>query len=441
MIRKFTLLSAGVVLGAAAVFAVEGRLSPSGVANAASTEVYRSLNLFGDVFDHVLADYVDQPDEQALVQAAVNGMLASLDPHSSYLPPEGYSAIQLQIGGEFGGLGIEVTMDEDGYVQVVSPIDDTPASRAGILAGDRIIAIDGDDVLGMSQSEAVDRMRGEAGTPVTITIRREGVPEPLEFTLIRENIRSESVRSRAEGDIGYLRITQFTERTYDDLEAAIAELQQDIPADRLRGFILDLRNNPGGLFDQSIAVSDAFLDQGEIVSTRGREPNDTRRYTARTGDLTGGLPLVVLVNGGSASASEIVAGALQDQERATVIGTRSFGKGSVQTIIPLGDNGALRLTTARYYTPSGSSIQARGIVPNIEVLQVIPEELQQFADAVQGEAALPGHLAAEAGEETEVTAAETYVPPDPGQDSQLQAAIAFLHGGEAPALAAAPPQN
>jgi len=328
------------------------------------SETYRQLKLFGDVFERVRADYVEKVGDQELVEAAIRGMLSSLDPHSSYLSKDNFQNMQVQTKGEFGGLGIEVTM-ENGLVQVVSPIDDTPAARAGVQSGDLIIGLDGDPVMGLTLSEAVEQMRGKVGTDITLTIRR-GEQEPFEVTITRETITIQSVRSRTFGGVGYIRITTFNEQTQPGLEEEIAAIQDELGKD-LQGYVLDLRNNPGGLLEQAISVSDSFLDKGEVVSTRGRDAEDSQRYNSEGGDLTDGAPLVVLINGGSASASEIVAGALQDHQRAIVMGTRSFGKGSVQTIIPLPGHGAMRLTTARYYTPSGRSIQAKGIAPDIQV--------------------------------------------------------------------------
>ncbi|MGP9822468.1 S41 family peptidase [Salinarimonas sp. NSM] len=422
--RKLSLLMIGAAMGAGAATVVSQPQLLSGTsAIAASAETYRQLSLFGDVFEKVRTDYVEAPEDAALVEAAINGMLTSLDPHSSYLDPKSFRDMQVQTRGEFGGLGIEVTM-EDGLVKVVSPIEDTPAAKAGVLANDLITHIDGEEVQGLTLNQAVDRMRGPVNSAVELRIRRGGGVEPIEVSITRDVIRVRPVRWRVEDDIGYVRITQFNEQTSPNLERAIAELTDEIGEERLKGFVLDLRNNPGGLLDQAIDVSDAFLDGGEIVSTRGRNASETQRFNARSGDLTDGKPVVVLINGGSASASEIVAGALQDLERATVLGTRSFGKGSVQTIIPLGGSGALRLTTARYYTPSGTSIQARGIEPNIVVLPEVPEELQG-RDSVEGEAGLRGHLAN--GEE-ERTASSAYVPPDPADDVQIAAALALLRG-------------
>jgi carboxyl-terminal processing protease len=330
------------------------------------SETYRQLKLFGDVFERVRADYVEEVTDQRLIEAAIQGMLSHLDPHSSYLNADSFRDMRVQTKGEFGGLGIEVTM-ENGLVKVVSPIDDTPAFRAGIEAGDLITHLDSDPVMGLTLNEAVEKMRGPINSDIRLTIRREG-RDPFDVSITRDVIKITSVRSRSEGKVGYLRITTFNERTSTGLESAIKKRKEDI-GEELIGYILDLRNNPGGLLDQAIAVSDAFLGQGEIVSTRGRDPNDAQRYNAHAGDLAEGLPLVVLINGGSASASEIVAGALQDHRRAIVLGTSSFGKGSVQTIIPLSGNGAMRLTTARYYTPSGRSIQGTGIDPDIVVEQ------------------------------------------------------------------------
>jgi len=339
-------------------------------ASAAPSETYRQLSLFGDVFEKVRTKYVERPDKAKLIERAINGMLTSLDPHSAYMGPNEFKEMQAETHGEFGGLGVEVTMEE-GLIKVMAPIDDTPAARAGILANDIITQIDSEPVQGMTVNQAVDKLRGPVNSSVKLTIQRKEKREPIEVSLTRKIIQIRPVRARAEGDIGYLRITQFNEQTYAGLRAAIAEIATRIGPDKLEGYVIDLRNNPGGLLDQAILVSDAFLTRGEIVSTRGRNDEATQRYAARSKkqDLVGGKPLVVLVNGGSASASEIVAGALQDHQRATVLGTRSFGKGSVQTMIPLSDGGALLLTTARYYTPSGRSIQAKGIEPDQEVLQ------------------------------------------------------------------------
>ena len=392
-------------------------------AYASDSNTYRQLNLFGDVFERVRADYVEPTDDAKLVENAINGMLTSLDPHSSYMTPKTFRDMQVQTRGEFGGLGIEVTM-ENGVVKVVTPIDDTPASQAGIRPNDYITHIDGTQILGMTLSDAVDKMRGPEESDLTLTIVRKGKDEPFDVKLTRARITIKSVKFNREGDIGYIRITSFNEQTADLLEDAIESLSKQIGKARLKGYILDLRNNPGGLLDQAIAVSDDFIDGGEIVSTRGRHSEDTQRYNARGGDVTSGKPVIVLVNGGSASASEIVAGALQDHRRATILGTRSFGKGSVQTIIPLGSDGALRLTTARYYTPAGRSIQAKGIDPDIVVGQTEPEEKKRTTTT--GESALPGHLAAEEGDE--MAGSDSFVPADKKDDKQLLYAIDLLNG-------------
>jgi carboxyl-terminal processing protease len=424
--RKISLLLCGATLGAAtALVGTQTFLFPAATpATAAGANTYRSLNLFGDVFEKIRTDYVEKPDDQKLVEAAINGMLTSLDPHSSYMDAKAFNDMQVQTRGEFGGLGIEVTQ-ENGFIKVVTPIDDTPASRAGILSGDIIAAIDGDAVDGMTLNQAVDKMRGEPNTVVTLKILRGPKRDPRDVKLTRAVIEIKSVRSAKKGDdIGYIRITQFNEQTADGVRDALQKFQTD-PGDKLKGYILDLRNNPGGLLDQSIAVVNAFVDHGEIVSTRGRNADETMRYNARPGDLSHGKPLVVLINGGSASASEIVAGALQDHKRATIIGTRSFGKGSVQTIIPLGqDNGALRLTTARYYTPSGRSIQAQGIEPDIVVLEDVPADLKG-RDETKGEASLKGHLLNGTHEEH---GSQAYVPPTEKDDKQLIAAEDLLRG-------------
>jgi carboxyl-terminal processing protease len=428
MIRKASLLLAGAAIGAIVVFgASHPQIFTGGTANAAAADTYRELNLFGDVFERIRADYVETPDDSQLIESAINGMLAGLDPHSSYMSPKNFKDMQVQTSGKFGGLGIEVTM-EDGAVKVVSPIDDTPAAKAGILAGDLIIALDGESVQGMTLNQAVDKMRGSINSPIVLTIQRKGSDKPFDVKLVRAEITVQSVRSREEGQIGYIRITAFNEQTFDGLKAAMDKIQADIGKDKLKGYVIDLRNNPGGLLDQAIAVSDAFLDRGEVVSTRGRHPDETQRYSAHSGDLASGKPVILLINGGSASASEIVAGALQDHRRATVIGTRSFGKGSVQTIIPLGANGALRLTTARYYTPSGRSIQAKGIDPDIEVVQELPADLAaQVNDEPRGEASLKGHLNVEGGGE-EKSGSLAYVPPDEKDDKQLNYALDLLRG-------------
>jgi carboxyl-terminal processing protease len=329
------------------------------------TETYKQLQLFGDVFERVRAQYVDPVEDQKIIENALNGMLSSLDPHSSYLDEKSFDDMQVSTKGEFGGLGIEVTM-ENGFVKVVSPIDDTPASRAGVQPKDYITHIDNVPVVGMTLNEAVDKMRGKVGSPITLIIRRESSPDPIELKLVRDVIKIQSVRHRVEGNIGYIRITTFNQNTDTGVMKAVEDINAKL-GDKLSGYVIDLRNDPGGLLDQAISVSDMFLEKGEIVSTRGRHESDTKRDNATPGDVANGLPLVVLINGGSASASEIVAGALQDHRRAILLGTRSFGKGSVQTVIPIPGHGAIRLTTARYYTPSGRSIQAKGIEPDIVV--------------------------------------------------------------------------
>jgi len=342
------------------------------IAAESDEETFRQLELFGDVFERVRAQYDDESADKDLIEAAINGMLQSLDPHSSYLNEESFRDMQVQTRGEFGGLGIEVTM-EQGLVRVVSPIDDTPAARAGLEAGDFITHLDGETVLGLTLSDAVEKMRGRVGSDIELTIRREG-QEPFDVTVTRDVVRIRSVRSRTEDKVGYIRVTTFNEQTMDGVEASMESLKEEL-GDQMIGVVLDLRRNPGGLLDQAVKVSDAFLDRGEIVSTRGREADDTQRFNATKGDLADGLPMVVLINRGSASASEIVAGALQDHKRAVIMGTESFGKGSVQTIMPIAGHGALRLTTAAYYTPSGRSIQKTGIEPDILVEQAqITEE-------------------------------------------------------------------
>src|SRR5579872_6014761 len=437
MMRKTTLILLGALAGAATTLAVTQphALLIGSSAKAAASDTYRQLNLFGDVFERVRADYVEKPDDSKLIESAINGMLAGLDPHSSYMDPKSFRDMQVQTRGEFGGLGIEVTM-EDGLIKVVAPIDDTPAAKAGVLANDIITMLDDEAVQGVTLNQAVDKMRGPVNTKIKLTIARKGIDKPVVLSITRNIIRVKSVRSHPEGsDVGYIRITQFNEQTTDGLKQSIADLKNQLGADKIKGYILDLRNNPGGLLDQAISVSNAFLSKGEIVSTRGRNSDETQRFNARpNGDLTNGKPLIVLVNGGSASASEIVAGALQDHKRATLVGTRSFGKGSVQTIIPLGaGNGALRLTTARYYTPSGRSIQAKGIVPDIEVLQDVPDELKARTDT-RGEASLRGHLKNDGQEQT---GSQSYVPPDPKNDKALKMAADLLHGVRVDASSAA----
>ncbi len=360
-----------------------------------SGNVYEQLDLFGDIFERIRAQYVEEVDEGELIEAAINGMLTSLDPHSSYLSPDDAADMRVQTRGEFGGLGIEVTQEE-GFIKVVSPIDDPPADAAGIEAGDFITHVDGESVLGLTLDEAVEMMRGPVGSEIIITVVREDQPEPFDVSIIRDTITLTAVRTRTEGETVVLRVTTFNDQTTPNLEEGLAE---EIAAagglENVNGIVLDLRNNPGGLLTQAIRVSDAFLEKGEIVSTRGRNPEDGERYNATPGDLAEGKPLVVLINGGSASASEIVAGALQDHRRAIVVGTKSFGKGSVQTVMPLRGDGAMRLTTARYYTPSGRSIQALGVSPDIVVEQprrVANEEDEETTPNSRSEADLRGSL-------------------------------------------------
>ncbi len=391
----------------------------------AGADTYAQLNLFGEVFERVKADYVEKADDSKLIEGAINGMVTSLDPHSRYMNDKAWRDMQETTQGEFGGLGIEVTM-EDGLIKVVAPMDDTPAKKAGILSNDLISEIDGEAVQGLSLEQAVNKMKGPVNTKTRLKVIRKGVDAPLDVSIVREIIRVRPISYHTDGgDIGYVRISSFNEQTTDGLKKAISDIAKEIPSDKLVGYVVDLRNNPGGLLDQAVSVSSAFMARGEVVSTRGRTPEETQRYTARGGDLAKGKPLVVLINGGSASASEIVAGALHDHKRATLIGTRSFGKGSVQTIIPLGTgNGALALTTARYFTPSGHSIQALGVKPDIEVLQEVPDELKGRAE-LKGEASMRGHLSAEGAEQT---GSQSYVPPDEKNDKALSAAYNLLRG-------------
>jgi carboxyl-terminal processing protease len=402
---------------------------------AASTDTYSQLNLFGDVFARIKSGYVEKPDDAKLVEGAINGMIASLDPHSRYMNEKAWRDMQETTSGEFGGLGIEVTM-EGGLVKVVAPMDETPAAKAGIMSGDLITGIDDAVVQGLTLEQAVAKMKGPINTKTRLKIMRKGAEQPVDISIVREIIRVRPVRYRTEGgDIGYVRITTFNEQTTDGLRKAIADISKQIPTEKLAGYVVDLRNNPGGLLDQAVSVSSAFMARGEVVSTRGRTPEETQRFTARAGDLIKGKPLVVLINGGSASASEIVAGALHDHKRATLIGTRTFGKGSVQTIIPLGPGkGAMALTTARYFTPSGSSIQAKGIAPDIEVLQDVPDELKARADT-KGEASMRGHLSADGAEQT---GSQAYVPPLEKDDKALVAAYNLLRGVTVNANAPAP---
>ncbi|MBB3973393.1 carboxyl-terminal processing protease [Hansschlegelia beijingensis] len=434
--RKVSLILFGAVIGASAAgMALQPRAFFGSVAEAAgAADTYRQLNLFGDVFERVRADYVEKPDDAKLVESAINGMLSGLDPHSSYMDAKAFKEMRTNTDGEFGGLGIKVQMFENA-IRVEGAIDDTPAARAGIRAKDVITKLDGEPVDGLSLEQAVDKMRGPVNTPITLTIQREGQEKPLEVKIVRDKIKLDSVKWELAGDdIGYIRVSQFNATTFEGLSKAIDQIS-DKAGDKLKGYVVDLRNNPGGLLDQAIAVSDAFLERGEIVSTRGRNPDESQRFNARSGDLAKGKPVIVLINGGSASASEIVAGALQDQKRATILGTRSFGKGSVQTIIPLGTAGAIRLTTARYYTPSGKSIQAKGIMPDIEVGQDIPDDVKG-KDETKGEAGLKGHLK---NGEQEQSGSSAYIPPERKDDKQLNYAFDLMHGIQSNANF--PPQN
>lgn len=366
--KKFAMAAVGGTLaGLIATTQVVGPLLAQ--ESSKNSNVYEQLDLFGDIFERIRAQYVEEVDSKELIEAAIDGMLTSLDPHSSYLSPDDAAQMRVQTRGEFGGLGIEVTQEE-GFVKVVSPIDGTPADEAGVEAGDFITHVNGDSVLGLTLDEAVDMMRGPVGSEILITIVREGEAEPFDVSIIRDTIKLTAVRTRTEGDTVVLRVTTFNDQTYTNLKSGLEEqIEEAGGIDKVNGLVIDLRNNPGGLLNQAIRVSDAFLDEGEIVSTRGREVQDGERFNATAGDLVAGKPIVVLINGGSASASEIVAGALQDHRRAIVVGTKSFGKGSVQTVMPLRGEGAMRLTTARYYTPSGRSIQALGVSPDIVVEQ------------------------------------------------------------------------
>ncbi len=366
--KKFVLAAiGGTMAGALLTTQVAGPLVAQEASKPAS--VYEQLDLFGDIFERIRMDYVEEVNESDLIEAAINGMLTSLDPHSSYLPPDAYDDMRTQTRGSFGGLGIEVTQEE-GFVKVVSPMDGTPAAEAGIEAGDFITHVDGESVLGLTLDDAVEKMRGPVGSEIIITVVREGTPEPFDVSIIRDTIKLTAVKGRTEGQTVVLRITTFNDQTYPNLEDSLNKAVTEVGGiDKVNGFVIDLRNNPGGLLTQAIKVSDAFLDAGEIVSTRGRKAQDSERFNATVGDLAQNKPIVVLINGGSASASEIVTGALQDHHRAIVVGTKSFGKGSVQTVMPIKGDGAMRLTTARYYTPSGRSIQNLGIAPDIVVPQ------------------------------------------------------------------------
>ena len=391
-------------------------VQPASNAKSESEDLYEQLKIFGGVLERVQREYVDEPENRELIEAAMIGMLQSLDPHSAYMPPKNFEDMKVQTKGEFGGLGIEVTM-ERGLVKVVAPIADTPAERAGILTNDLIARLDGEDVLGLTLSEAVDIMRGKIGTKITLTVLREGEEDPLEIDIIRDIIEIKAVRYRAEGpegQIAYIRLTTFNENTTKNLRKAMAELSASAGKEKFAGYILDLRNNPGGLLGEAVKVSDSFLSQGEIVSTRARKAEDNIRFNARRGDMSKGAPVLVLINGGSASASEIVAGALQDHHRALVVGTQSFGKGSVQTVIPLPNDGALRLTTARYFTPSGRSIQALGVTPDVIIDQELPEDIK--ARPRRSEASLRGHLSSRPENDKETPDAKTNKSEDAAND-------------------------
>ena len=382
------------------------------------------------MFDRIRAEYVDAPDEQALIRAAINGMLTSLDPHSNYMDPTEFDATQEDTSGQFGGLGIEVTLDQ-GVIKVVSPIDDTPAAKAGILANDYIVELDGKSVQGTSIDEAVGKMKGKVGTKIKLTVVRDGVKDPLYFELTRDIIAQRVVRFSMEGDVAVLRLSRFTEQAYPGIQKAVKDIYEQRKGVAPKGIVLDLRNNPGGLVDQAVYVSDAFLKQGAVVLTRGRTDAQSSRYDAKPDDLDAKLanvPLIVLINGGSASAAEIVAGALQDHKRATLIGTRSFGKGTVQSIVHLGDNGGIRLTTARYYTPNNRSIQAAGIQPDIIITENVPAELKG-RDEILGEAGLNGQIGG-GTEKQATTGSSVYVPPEKKDDTQLQFAIKLINGEE-----------
>jgi carboxyl-terminal processing protease len=425
----WTFLAFAGAAGMATAFSV----SQSHSAISPNSEIYGQLDLFGRVLEHVRDDYVEKPDDAMLIETAINGMLAALDPHSSYLNAKNYRDMQVQTRGEFGGLGIEVTM-ELGVLKVVSPIDDTPAAKAGLQANDLITRIDGQPIAGLTLEQAVDKMRGQVNTSITVTIVRKSKAEPFDVKLVREVIHINPIKSRLEGDVLYVKIASFSELTHANLVKQVTDLKKSA-GKNLKGYVVDLRNDPGGLLDQAILVTDDFLETGSIVLTKGRGLEETQRANAKPGDITDGKPIVVLINGGSASASEIVAGALQDQQRATIVGTRSFGKGSVQTIIPLGGNGALRLTTARYYTPSGRSIQAKGIDPDVVVEQDLPPELQARTSRGQiGEASLRGHLRQNRETDDKVkeeSGSSSYVPLEAEKDKQLQYALKLLGDGQA----------
>ncbi|WP_170480090.1 S41 family peptidase [Ruegeria arenilitoris] len=435
--KKFLIAGlAGTVAGIVATTQIAGPLLAQEAESKA--DVYQQLDLFGDIFERIRAQYVEEVETDELIEAAIDGMLTSLDPHSSYLSPDDAEQMRVQTRGEFGGLGIEVTQEE-GFVKVVSPIDDTPADEAGIEAGDFITHVDGESILGLTLDSAVDLMRGPVGSEIVITVVREGEPEPFDVTIIRDTIKLTAVRARTEGTSVVLRVTTFNDQTYPNLKEGLEEQIEEVGGiENVNGIVLDLRNNPGGLLTQAIKVSDAFLEEGEIVSTRGRDPADGERFNATPGDLSAGKPIVVLINGGSASASEIVAGALQDHNRAIVVGTKSFGKGSVQTVMPLRGDGAMRLTTSRYYTPSGRSIQALGVSPDIIVEQPRPapetEEEEESDARTRSEADLRGSLNNDSLSEDEIRQIEEDRAKAEAtaelreQDYQLAYAIDILKG-------------
>lgn len=431
IMKTFALIGLGLVAG----FGITILALPQ-AKGANETGIYAQLDLFNDAFERVRANYVRPVKDAELVDAAIQGMVSGLDPHSSYMDAKQYADMQVTTRGEFGGIGIEITQ-EDGLIRVISPIDGTPASRAGIKTDDRIAAINGNSMVGLPLNDAIDKMKGPPGTKVTVTILREGEKKPFDVTLTRAIIHVDAPSFRREGDIGYIRLPGFNEQTADGLERAVLALKKQI-GPGIKGYVLDLRNDPGGLLDQAVQVSDDFLNSGEIVSTRGRHAEDTQRYDAKSGDIAGSKPIVVLINGGTASASEIVAGALQDHKRAIILGMTSFGKGSVQTIIPLGEGrGALRLTTARYYTPSGHSIQAQGIIPDIQVAQGDEAGLPKVVRP--SEADLPGHLTGEKAAPKNKNA--PVIKPEAGKkydDFQLSYALDLLHGKVTLAQANAP---
>ena len=418
------LLLAGFVAGSTMVGYARIGSTPT-----SAPELHRQLDLFGEVLQRVRSDYVEKPNDAKLIEAALNGMLSALDPHSGYLNPKQFHELQVQTSGEFAGIGLEVTM-EDGAVKVVAPIEDTPAAKGGVQSGDFITAIDKKDIQGLTLEDAVEEIRGPAQTPITLTIIRKGTAKPFDVKIVRDVIHVDPVKYETDDDVGYIRITTFNEQTAGALQKAIEDLNEKI-GPRLKGYVIDLRNDPGGLLEQAVMTSACFLDYGRIVAIKARDPEKEQHYDAQLSDLTKRASLVVLINGGSASASEIVAGALQDNHRATVVGTRSFGKGSVQTIIPLANQGALRLTTGRYYTPSGRSIQAEGIEPDVLVMEENPSESKDKAEVkdVLSEASLHGHLKNEdeaANGKQEELGSSSYVNPDKAKDTQLLYALDLL---------------